>query len=141
VEDEQDYLPALIAAGYQLRVREPGHRMVCTANLGVHVHCCTAGSDWERRHLLFRDWLRFDQADRVDYGELKSDLAQWDWSDMNAYAEAKSALISEICASGEMGSGHALDSEFRRVPLHLRHVTSWDYRSGQRAACSRRTTH
>jgi GrpB-like predicted nucleotidyltransferase (UPF0157 family) len=101
VDDEEDYLPALVAAGYQLRVREHGHRMVRTANLGVHVHCCTAGSDWERRHLLFRDWLRFDQPDRVAYGALKNELAQRDWPDMNAYAEAKSALISEITARAE----------------------------------------
>ena len=52
VDDEEDYLPALIATAYQLRVGEPGHRMVRTANLGVHVHCCTTGSGRERRHLL-----------------------------------------------------------------------------------------
>jgi GrpB-like predicted nucleotidyltransferase (UPF0157 family) len=101
VDDEKDYLPALVAAGYQLRVREPGHRMVRTANLEVHVHCCSSGSDWERRHLLFRDWLRYDQTDRVAYGELKNELAQQDWTDMNAYAEAKSALIREITARAE----------------------------------------
>lgn len=101
VEDEDDYLPALVAAGYQLRVREPGHRMFRTANLGVHVHCCTTGSDWERRHLLFRDWLRHDQADRAAYGELKNELAKRDWPDMNAYAKAKSALISEITGRAE----------------------------------------
>ncbi|WP_255502941.1 GrpB family protein [Mycolicibacterium sp. CH28] len=63
VDREEDYLPDLIAAGYRLRVREPGHRMVRTPDLGVHVHVCTAGSDWERRQLLFRDWLRYDQSD------------------------------------------------------------------------------
>jgi GrpB-like predicted nucleotidyltransferase (UPF0157 family) len=101
VDDDEDYLPALIAAGYQLRVRESGHRMVRTADLGVHVHCCTAGSGWEQRHLLFRDWLRRDEADRVAYGELKKALAQQDWPDMNAYAAAKSALIKEITAPAE----------------------------------------
>jgi GrpB-like predicted nucleotidyltransferase (UPF0157 family) len=100
-DHEEDYLPDLIAAGYQLRVREPGHRMMRSPNLGVHVHCCTTDSDWERRHLLFRDWLRYDQADRVAYGELKNELAQQDWTDMTAYAEAKSALIREITARAE----------------------------------------
>jgi GrpB-like predicted nucleotidyltransferase (UPF0157 family) len=75
--------------------------MVRTANLEVHVHCCSSGSEWERRHLLFRDWLRYDQTDRVAYGELKNELAQQDWTDMNAYAEAKSALIREITARAE----------------------------------------
>lgn len=101
VDDEEDYLPGLIAAGYRLRVRESGHRMVRSANLGVHVHCCTAGSGWERRHLLFRDWLRRDDADRLAYGELKKRLVKRDWTDMNAYAEAKSALIEEISARAE----------------------------------------
>jgi hypothetical protein len=55
VDREEHYLPDLIAAGYQLRVREPGHHMVRTPDLGVHVHVCTAGSDWERRQLLFRN--------------------------------------------------------------------------------------
>ena len=72
VDREEHYLPDLIAAGYQLRVREPGHRMVRTPDLGVHVHVCTAGSDWERRPLLFRDWLRYDQSDRAAYNSLKN---------------------------------------------------------------------
>ena len=101
VDREEDYLPDLIAAGYQLRVREPGHRMVRTPDLGVHVHVCTAGSDWERRQLLFRDWLRYDQSDRAAYNSLKNQLAQEDWPDMNAYAEAKGPLITEITARAE----------------------------------------
>jgi GrpB-like predicted nucleotidyltransferase (UPF0157 family) len=100
-DHEEDYLPTLIASGYQLRVREPGHRMVRTPNLGVHVHCCTTGSGWERRHLLFRDWLRYNQADREAYGELKKKLASQDWPDMNAYAQAKSVCITEITARAE----------------------------------------
>ena len=89
VDREEHYLPDLIAAGYQLRVREPGHRMVRTPDLGVHVHVCTAGSDWERRPLLFRDWLRHDQSDRAAYNSLKNQLAQEDWPDMNAYADGQ----------------------------------------------------
>ena len=34
VDREEHYLPDLIVAGYQLRVREPGHRMVRTPDLG-----------------------------------------------------------------------------------------------------------
>jgi GrpB-like predicted nucleotidyltransferase (UPF0157 family) len=43
----------------------------------------------ERRHLLFRDWLRHSDCDRELYGQLKLRLAQQDWPDMNAYADAK----------------------------------------------------
>ena len=101
VDREEDYLPDLIAAGYQLRVREPGHRMARTPDLGVHVHVCTAGSDWERCQLLFRDWLRYDQSDRTAYNSLKNQLAQEDWPDMNAYTGAKGPLITEITARAE----------------------------------------
>ena len=75
----------------------------------MHVHCCTAGSGWEWRHLLFRDWLRRDESDRVAYGELKKQLAQRDWSDMNAYAAAKGALITEI---GARAARWAADSDW-----------------------------
>jgi len=95
-DDEDAYLAALESAGYVLRVRQPGHRMVRTPDLGVHVHICTAGSAWERRHLLFRDWLRRDAADRAAYGQHKQHLAEQDWPDMNAYAAAKGSLIAEI---------------------------------------------
>jgi GrpB-like predicted nucleotidyltransferase (UPF0157 family) len=65
------------------------------------VHVCTTGSDWERRHLLFRDWLRRDERDREAYQRLKVQLAKQDWSDTNAYAEAKGSLIAEITARAE----------------------------------------
>ncbi|MGY3555258.1 GrpB family protein [Williamsia sp. R60] len=105
-DDEASYLPALESAGYRLRVREPGHRMVRTASLDVHVHICRSGSDWERRHLLFRDWLRHDARDREAYGELKKSLAQRNWQDMNAYASAKGPLIEEITARAEKWAEH-----------------------------------
>ena len=96
VEDEASYLPALERAGYELRVREPGHRMVRTRARDVHVHICTAGSDWERRHLRFRDQLRRSGQDRALYERVKRQLAARDWPTMNDYADAKSAVIAEI---------------------------------------------
>lgn len=101
VDDEAAYLPALEAAGYVLRVREPAHRMLRTPSLDVHVHVCTAGSDWERRHLLFRDWLREDEADRNAYAALKLSLAEREWPDTNDYAQAKGPLIAEITVRAE----------------------------------------
>lgn len=100
-DDEPAYRPALERAGYRLRVREPGHRMLRTADLGVHVHVCAAGGPWERRHLLFRDRLRADAADRARYAAVKRALAQREWTDMNAYAEAKSDVIAQITARAE----------------------------------------
>lgn len=100
-DDENAYLGPLTAAGYHLRVRQPGHRMVRTQDLGVQVRVCTVGSEWERRHLLFRDWLRHNDCDRELYGQLKLCLAQQDWPDMNAYADAKGQLIAEISERAE----------------------------------------
>jgi GrpB-like predicted nucleotidyltransferase (UPF0157 family) len=96
VDDEAAYLPQLLAAGYQLRVRQRGHRMVRTPTKDVHVHVCTLGSTWEQRDLLFRDWLRTHPADRDRYATLKRQLAQQDWPDMNAYADAKGPFITEV---------------------------------------------
>lgn len=101
VESEDAYLGPLTAAGYELRVREAGHRLLRTPARDVHVHICTAGSDWERSHLLFRDWLRHDAEDRQAYAELKQRLAQRDWADMNAYTDAKSDLVREITVRAE----------------------------------------
>lgn len=101
VEDEDSYLVALEHAGYQLRVREPAHRMLRTPRCDVHVHVCSLGSQWERRHLLFRDWLRTSTADRRRYAQRKRDLAQRDWPTMNHYADAKTDVISDIMNRAE----------------------------------------
>ncbi|HXH81259.1 GrpB family protein [Nocardioides sp.] len=99
VEDitaEEDYLDQLVDAGYELRVREPGHRMVRTPARDVHVHIHGIG-DLEALDLLcFRDRLRSDPEDRDLYERTKRALIDQDWPDMNAYAEAKSAVIAEI---------------------------------------------
>lgn len=97
-DDEAAYVPALEAAGYVLRVREPGHRMLRTSARDVHVHVCAIGSEWERRHLMFRDWLRARPDDRVLYESVKRELSTHEWADMNDYADAKSDVIAEIMA-------------------------------------------
>ena len=99
VRDEASYVPSLVAAGYELRVRERGHRMLRTPQRDVHLHVCDAGSDWERRHLAFRDRLRSSRVDRDRYAAVKRSLAARQWPSMNAYAEAKSDVIAEILGS------------------------------------------
>jgi len=101
VEDEPSYLEPLVAAGYRLRVREPGHRMFRTPELDVHIHVCDAGSEWERRHLLLRDWLRQSVDDREAYANLKTELQRQGWETMNHYADAKTALIREMTVRAE----------------------------------------
>jgi GrpB-like predicted nucleotidyltransferase (UPF0157 family) len=60
------------------------------------VHLWRAGSDHERRHLLFRDWLRESAQDRELYVSVKRELAARPWDDSNNYAQAKSDVIAEI---------------------------------------------
>jgi GrpB-like predicted nucleotidyltransferase (UPF0157 family) len=45
--------------------------MLRTSARDVHVHICEARSSWERRHLLFRDWLRTSEPDRRLYSTVK----------------------------------------------------------------------
>ena len=85
----------LEAAGYQLRVREPGHRMLRTPNRDVHVHLWEERSE-VHRHLLFRDYLREHPDDCDLYAAAKRDLATREWGDMNDYADAKSPAITDI---------------------------------------------
>jgi len=100
-DGEELFRPALERLGYVLRVREPGHQMFRTPALDVHVHVWRAGGEDERRHLLFRDWLRRDDADRARYEGVKRALAAREWDDMNAYADAKSPVIMEIMERAE----------------------------------------
>ena len=99
--DEGAYLPALEAAGYVLRVREPDfheHRMLRTPANDIHVHVFSPDSPEIERYLLLRDWLRRDAADRELYARTKRDLAAQRWPSVDHYAEAKSEVIEAIIA-------------------------------------------
>jgi len=95
---EEDYLPQLLAAGYVLRVREPGHRLVRTPELDVHVHLYGKGDPAVTNYLLLRDRLRSDAGDRELYARTKRELIAQGFDDMNAYSDAKSEVIAGILA-------------------------------------------
>ncbi|MET0830541.1 MAG: GrpB family protein [Microbacterium sp.] len=95
---EEDYLDALLVAGYELRVREPGHRLVRTPARDVHVHIYEQDDPAVEEYLLLRDWLRFNADDRGLYESTKRSLLRNRWDDMNAYADAKTDVILEIKA-------------------------------------------
>ncbi len=101
-EAEPAFAPALIDAGYELRVREPGHRMFRTPARDVHIHVRALADPEVDRHLLFRNRLRQSPEDRHRYEQLKRALAERTWNDMNHYADAKGPLIEEILA-GALG--------------------------------------
>ena len=108
VEDitaEEDYLEQLLDVGYVLRVREPGHRLVRTPELDVHVHVHEVGSHEAAEVLLFRDRLRTSPEDRNLYERTKRTLLAQDWPDMNAYSDAKSEVITEITQRARADGG------------------------------------
>lgn len=96
VEDERSYVPQLEREGFMLRVREPGHRMLRTPALDVHLHVFHPDDAAVRDYRDLRDWLRADDADRALYAATKRRLARQHWSDMNHYADAKSDVIALI---------------------------------------------
>jgi GrpB-like predicted nucleotidyltransferase (UPF0157 family) len=83
---EQDYVPALEAAGFRLTIREPwwyGHRVLRSDRPRCNLHVFGFDSPEPVRHRLFRDWLRGNPAER------------------DRYAAAKLRAASEANAAGE----------------------------------------
>ena len=96
---EADYVPALTAAGYALRIREPDwfqHRMLRGTDPAVNLHVFSAGCPEAARMLAFRDWLRTCRADRDRYAAEKQRLAARPWAYVQDYADAKTAVVGEI---------------------------------------------
>src|SRR5579875_1675733 len=107
-DDEGSYLDAMEGAGYELWVREPGHRMFRTPERDVHVHVWRDSDPEVERYLRFRDLLRRSPADRRTYEQLKRELAQFEWADTNHYADAKTPLIEQILAGQQHRSRGSL---------------------------------
>lgn len=96
---EELYLPALVDAGYELRVREPeydNHRMFRTPERDVHIHIYPPHSEEVERYLLFRDFLRNNPRVRGEYANLKQKLSESNWKDMNEYSSAKTSFIDGV---------------------------------------------
>jgi len=99
--DEDAYLPALAAAGYVLRIREPDwyeHRVFKGPDTNVNLHVFSVGCPEIDRMLRFRDRLREDEADRELYERTKRWLAAKEWKYVQDYADAKTAVVEEILA-------------------------------------------
>ncbi|MFI9007629.1 GrpB family protein [Actinosynnema sp. NPDC053489] len=97
--DEGSYVPALEAAGYVLRIREPWwleHRMFKGPDTDVNLHVFSAGEPEVARMVAFRDRLRVSEADRVRYERVKRGLAAREWGFVQQYADAKAAVVAEI---------------------------------------------
>lgn len=104
VRDEDSYAPPCEAAGLQLRFRDDQHRYFQPPPgqpRDVHVHVCQQGGEWERVHLLFRDYLRSSAEAREAYAAAKLEAAKA-WADQSAaYTEAKSDVVLGILDRAE----------------------------------------
>jgi GrpB-like predicted nucleotidyltransferase (UPF0157 family) len=92
---EQDYIPALEAIGFRLKVREPwwyGHRMLRAGQPLCNLHVFGFDSPELVKNRIFRDWLRGNPDDR------------------DRYAAAKRRAASEASAAGE----HAMQYNARK---------------------------
>jgi len=107
VDDSADesYVPALAAAGFELRIREPEwleHRVLRRRgephDVNLHVFSPRYAAAEIERMLGFRDWLRAHEDDRDRYAATKRELSTRDWKYVQDYADAKTEVIEEILA-------------------------------------------
>jgi GrpB-like predicted nucleotidyltransferase (UPF0157 family) len=106
--DESAYVPALEAAGYVLRIREPDwyeHRVFKGPDMDINLHVFSPGCPEIDRMLLFRDRLRSNASDRRLYERTKRELARRDWKYTQNYADAKTAVVEEILARARRDGG------------------------------------
>ncbi len=99
--DEAAYANRLEQSGFVLRIREPEwyeHRLFKASDIKANVHVFSDGCEEIGQMLLFRDWLRNHEADRVLYEETKRELAARTWKYTQNYADAKSDVVQEILA-------------------------------------------
>lgn len=99
--DEGAYVPALEAAGYALRIREPDwyeHRVFRGPDTDINLHVFSRGCEEIDRMLAFRDHLRTNDADRALYERTKRELAAREWEFVQDYADAKTEVVEEIVA-------------------------------------------
>jgi GrpB-like predicted nucleotidyltransferase (UPF0157 family) len=97
--DEASYVPALEAAGYKLRIREPEwfeHRLFKGSDTDINLHVFSEGASEIERMLCFRDWLRTCEEDREKYARVKRELARRSWRHVQDYADAKGDVVREI---------------------------------------------
>lgn len=99
--DEASYVPALVAQGYRLHLREPDwheHRLLKGDAPAVNMHVFTSGSPEIARMLAFRDRCRGDAEAFALYLATKQALAARMWRHVQHYADAKGEVVESILA-------------------------------------------
>ena len=64
----------------------------------AHIHCWVYGNDDWIRHIAFRDYLCNHPKERMEYQQMKEQLAEREWESSLAYSEAKNEFIQTIQA-------------------------------------------
>lgn len=122
VPDVADVVPfkgAIEAQGFEERGIETGHhyfRPPPALPRDYQVHVCTVGSEWERRHLLFRDYLRSHPETTAEYAALKRDLATHYTWDRIGYNDAKGPFIERVLSRAEEWAAHGWQPQVSLVP-------------------------
>ena len=99
--DEPAYVPALESARYVLPIREPDwyqHRLFKGPDTNINLHVYSFGCPEIDKMLMFRDWLRTNDADRQLYERTKRELATKTWKYVQNYADAKTSVVEEMVA-------------------------------------------
>ena len=106
--EEPSYVPALESAGYVLTIREPDwyeHRVFKGPDTDINLHVFSSGCTEIDRMLLFRNWLRSNESDRLRYERTKRELARNNWKYVQNYADAKTSVVEEILTRAQNNSG------------------------------------
>lgn len=108
---EAAYVPPLVAAGFELRVREPwwfGHRMLRSTAPMCHLHVFGFDSPEPVKHRVLRDWLRTHPDERELYAAAKRDAAAAATAageDSMQYNARKEQVVREIYHRAFVGTG------------------------------------
>jgi GrpB-like predicted nucleotidyltransferase (UPF0157 family) len=97
--DESAYVPAMEAAGYAVRIREPDwheHRLFKGPDTDINLHTFSEGSTEIARMIAFRDRLRTHDDERERYLATKRELAARHWVYVQDYADAKGEVVESI---------------------------------------------
>jgi GrpB-like predicted nucleotidyltransferase (UPF0157 family) len=116
---EERYVPQLDRLGLRLASRDDLHRYFrppADQPRLVHVHVCADGGEWQREHLLFRDYLRAHADARDAYARTKREAAVIWRDDRWGYTEAKTGIVLDLLEQAETwatGTGWAGPSSRR----------------------------
>ncbi|MCX5465391.1 MULTISPECIES: GrpB family protein [Alcaligenes] len=97
-QQEDDYVPALEALGYELSIRERSwyqHRMLRQEDPRVNLHVFGPDCPEHIRHILFRDWLSTHPEDLQRYAQAKMQAKEGADS-VRDYNQRKQAVVRDI---------------------------------------------